>query len=382
MRSVLGALAIASILQLSPQLEAQPTSASAATLDTPTSFAAWLQGVREEALKRGIKPAVVREALEGVEPVAKILERDSGQAEFTLSVDRYLRRRLTRETVRLAIAERREHDGLLDRIGTHYGVQPRFLIALWGLESNFGRFSGVRPTVPALATLAYDSRRSDFFRAELFDALTILDRGDIALEELRGSWAGALGQPQFMPSSYLKFAQDFDGDGRTDIWDTLADVFASIAFYLKSYGWVADETWGRKVQVPRSVGSALSEIAPLRDEGCRAERVLTRPLPLAKWRELGVRSADGSALPAADLNASLVQGNDSGTHDYLVYRNYETLLKYNCATAYALSIGLLADYADGLIAPPREERPKAKRTVKKKTSKKSRPSSKSRARRR
>jgi peptidoglycan lytic transglycosylase B len=370
MRSVLGALAIASILQLSPQLEAQPTSASAATLDTPTSFAAWLQGVREEALKRGIKPAVVREALEGVEPVAKILERDSGQAEFTLSVDRYLRRRLTRETVRLAIAERREHDGLLDRIGTHYGVQPRFLIALWGLESNFGRFSGVRPTVPALATLAYDSRRSDFFRAELFDALTILDRGDIALEELRGSWAGALGQPQFMPSSYLKFAQDFDGDGRTDIWDTLADVFASIAFYLKSYGWVADETWGRKVQVPRSVGSALSEIAPLRDEGCRAERVLTRPLPLAKWRELGV------------LNASLVQGNDSGTHDYLVYRNYETLLKYNCATAYALSIGLLADYADGLIAPPREERPKAKRTVKKKTSKKSRPSSKSRARRR
>src|SRR5580765_4515843 len=202
------------------------------------SFAEWLAGVRAEALARGLRPEIVDAALADVtEPQPVILERDRAQAETVFSLEKYIARILTPRLMRAGREAYAAHRDLVDRIGERYGVPPRIVLAIWGMESNFGRFSGVRPTVPALATLAWDPRRATFFRGELFDALEILNRGDIDFASMKGSWAGAMGQPQFMPSSYLQFAQDFDGDGHKDIWSNPGDVFASIANYLKGHGW-------------------------------------------------------------------------------------------------------------------------------------------------
>jgi peptidoglycan lytic transglycosylase B len=310
-----------------------------APVATPPPFDVWLAALREEALARGVKPEVVTAALDGLHPVDQILERDRTQAEFTLALDAYLRRRLTRNTVRTAQTMYSRHRALLEKVGKQYGVSPRIVIAVWGLESNFGRFSGVRPTIPALVTLAYDPRRSAMFRNELFSALEILNRGDIELANLKGSWAGALGQPQFMPSTYLQFAQDFDGDGRRDIWTSQPDVFASVAFYLKEHGWTERGIWGREVRVPKAVKAAVDAV-PTRTEGCRAERMMTIEKPLSDWRKIGLRTVGGQPLPAGPIDASLVR---AGARAFLVYANYEPLLAYNCAHSYALSIGLLAD---------------------------------------
>jgi membrane-bound lytic murein transglycosylase B len=303
-------------------------------------FDVWLAELRTEAESRGIRPEIVERAFAHVEePVAQILERDRSQAEFRLDLEGYLKRRLTVPTVRMARQMYKRHRTLVTRVGTAYDVDPRLLIAVWGLESNFGRFAGVRPTIPTLATLAYDPRRGTMFRNELFSALEILNRGDIELEKLRGSWAGALGQPQFMPSSYLRYAQDFDGDGRRNIWTSQPDVFASIAYYLQQHGWKPGQRWGREVFVPADVRLDVTTV-PLRSEGCRARRAMTVPQPLATWRKLGLRTVAKQPLPRASIAASLIS---DGGRAFLVYDNYEALLDYNCAHTYALSVALLAD---------------------------------------
>jgi membrane-bound lytic murein transglycosylase B len=302
-------------------------------------FDVWLAALRAEAIARGIKPAVLDAAFAGVEPIEQVLDRDRTQAEFTLDLESYLRRRLTRDTVRTAQRLYAKHRSLVQRIGKTYGVDSRILVAIWGLESNFGKFAGVRPTIPTLATLAYDARRGAMFRTELLNALEIVNRGDIELERLRGSWAGALGQPQFMPSSYLKYAQDFDKDGRRDIWSSLPDVFASIAYFLQQHGWTAGLLWGREISMPAAVREAADAL-PLRETGCRAHRQMTPPRPLGAWAKLGVRTAARRPLPKSAVDASLVT---AGRRSFLVYQNYESLLGYNCAHSYALSVALLAD---------------------------------------
>lgn len=302
-------------------------------------FDVWLSDLRAEASSRGISEAVLDAALAGVEPVRQILERDRTQAEFVLDLESYLKRRLTRPTVRTAQQMYSRHRALLGRVSKRYGVSPRIIVSVWGLESNFGRFAGVRPTIPTLATLAYDQRRGVMFRNELLSALEILNRGDIELSRLKGSWAGALGQPQFMPSSYLEYARDFDGDGRRDIWTSQPDVFASVGYYLQKHGWVEGASWGREVTIPAQARKQLEDL-PLRVAGCRAEREMSDPKPLSEWRRLGLRTAGGARLPAASTPASLVM---AGRRNFLVYPNYEALLAYNCAHSYALSVALLAD---------------------------------------
>lgn len=327
------------------------------------SFPVWLQAVREEALARGISPATVEAALTGIEPVPQILERDRTQAEFKETLAQYLSRRVGTTTIRTGRQRFAQHARLLTTLEDTYGIPGRFIVAVWGLESNFGRFSGVRPIVPTLATLAYDPRRSSLFRAELFHALDIVDRRLIDLPRLKGSWAGAMGQPQFLPSSYLKYAVDVDGDGQRDIWTSTPDVFGSVAHYLKEHGWVAGQTWGRDVVVPGTADAraALEAAAPLRDTGCRAEREMTQQLPLSQWQALGVRTAGGAALPKADMDASLLR-TDSGA--YLVYANYEALLGYNCAHAYAMAVSRLADRIaddDPLPTPRAKARPQPRK---------------------
>jgi membrane-bound lytic murein transglycosylase B len=320
-------------------LAAQDLPPIAPVAPLPVPFNEWLDGVRAEAAERGIRPEVIAQALTGVEPVEQVLERDRTQPEFALDLDTYLKRRLTKQTVRTAQQMYTKHRTLLRTISDRYGVNPRILISVWGIESNFGRFSGVRPTISTLATLAYDQRRSAFFRSELFSALEIVNRGDIELDRLKGSWAGALGQPQFMPSSYLKYAQDFDGDGRRDIWVSQPDVFASVAYYLQQHGWTRAESWGREIRIPAKLREEAASI-PRRETGCRAERMMTDPRPLTAWRKLGLRTLSGNVLPSSSVKASLVQ---AGTRSFLLYPNYAAILEYNCAHTYALSVVLLAD---------------------------------------
>ncbi len=307
---------------------------------TPPSFDDWLAGVRTEALTLGISEATVALALANLTPEPVIVARDRTQPELTISLDEYLESRLTAKTLSSARSMAARHRTLLDRIQRKYGIPRHVMVAIWGLESNFGQFTGVRPTITALATLAFDSRRPDLFRKELFEALRIVDRGLIPLDELKGSWAGAMGQPQFMPSSYLKYAVDFDHDGRTDIWGSMPDVFASMANYLEEKGWHTGERWGREVRVSAGAMARVEERVPMRTEGCRALREMTEPRPMADWRALGVRSAGGGRLPTTTLEASLVRGRD---RNFLVYRNYGALIEYNCSNSYAITVGLLAD---------------------------------------
>jgi membrane-bound lytic murein transglycosylase B len=309
--------------------------------DQRPPFDEWLAALRIEALERGLRPEVVDRALATVKaPEPVVVSRDRAQPEAVQTLDSYLSQRLTARTIRTARQEAERHTALLARIEAAYGLPGPMLVAVWGLESNFGRFTGTYDTVPALATLAYDPRRSLLFRNELLEALTILDRGRVPLEDLKGSWAGAMGQPQFMPSSYLKHAVDFDADGRTDIWRSVPDVLGSIANYLKAAGWVEGERWGREVRLSAAVMDAVDRQVPMRATGCVALRAMTVDRPLADWHALGVRLPGGGALPRADMTASLVRGR---ARHFLVYRNYLSLLDYNCSNAYAVSVGLLSD---------------------------------------
>jgi membrane-bound lytic murein transglycosylase B len=350
-------IAVLLMLCAAGTLAAQSPAAPASPSTRP-SFAEWLSGVRSEAIARGIKEDIVDAALADVEePLPVVLERDRTQAETVLSLEAYLSRQLTTRRIRTGRDMVARHRETLEKVSSAYGVPVKIIAGIWGMESNFGRFSGVRPTIAALATLAWDPRRATYFRGELFNALEILNRGDIDLGQLKGSWAGAMGQPQFMPSSYLEFAVDFDGDGRRDIWTTPADVFASIANYLKGHGWDAAVTWGREVTIPQAAARRIAATVARRDGSCKATRDMTVALPLAEWEKLGVRRLGGGALPKADVQAALVSGS---SRHFLVYPNYDALLQYNCAHPYALSVALLGERLDGPAPVARAPRPAAR----------------------
>lgn len=326
-------------------VSALPPAARAQEPAERPPFTDWLAAVRQEALSRGIRAEIVDQALGNIpEPLPVVLERDRSQAEIVLPLETYVNRRLTRKIITSGRQMYGQHKELLDAIEAEFGVPGRIVVAIWGVESNYGRFSGVRPTVAALATLAWDPRRATFFRGELFNALEILNRGDIELANMKGSWAGAMGQPQFMPSSYLQYATDRDGDGRRDIWSSSPDVFASIANYLKGHGWTADQRWGREVTISTAVAEKITATVAKREGTCRATRDMTVAMPVDDWASLGVRALDGGPLPKSDIQASLVSG---ATRQFLVYGNYDALLSYNCAHAYALSVAMLGDLVAG-----------------------------------
>jgi peptidoglycan lytic transglycosylase B len=340
------------------QTTPSPTTTATTTEGTRPSFSEFLAGVRAEALTRGIRQEIVDEALSNIdEPIPVVLERDRAQAETVFALETYIARRLTPAFMKIAREKYAAQRELLDEIGDGYGVSPRIIAAIWGVESNFGRFSGVRPTIAALATLAWDPRRAVFFRGELFNALEILNRGDIDLARMRGSWAGAMGQAQFMPSSYLQFAEDYDGDGRRDIWSTPADVFASIGNYLKGKGWKTGESWGRQVKVTPDVARKIVNTVERRNGSCQATRNMTVMLPTARWQELGVRLLNGKALPKDLPDAALVSGTKQ---HYLVFSSYDAILDYNCSHSYAITVGVLADRL-GSSAPSTQRTPRTQR---------------------
>ncbi len=222
-----------------------------------------------------------------------------------------------------------QHRDLLKEVGQHYGVPPRFIVALWGIETSYGSNTGGFNVIEALATLAYDGRRSQYFRGELLNALFILQEGHASLQTMKGSWAGAMGQSQFMPSSFLKLAVDFDGDGRKDIWTTHADVFASAANYLSQSGWRYGETWGRKAKLPDGFDP--------RQTGLKISK------PIQTWHNMGVRRHDGRNLPVASMKGSIIVPDDTLSPAFLVYHNFRVIMKWNRSTYFATSVGLLAD---------------------------------------
>ncbi len=302
-------------------------------------FEEWLHDLVDEAHARGFSDDLIEATLTGLTPLPRVVERDGSQAEFTMTLDRYFRTRVTPRIVRLGRQQAIDERTLLRRIQSAYGVSPSIVLAIWGMESHYGEFTGAYPVFQSLATLAWQPRRSDFFRGELFKALSIVSGGYIDAKTMTGSWAGAMGQPQFMPSSYLDHAVDFDKDGLRDIWHSKPDTLASIASYLKDAGWEAGQAWGREVTVSEEARTHIADI-PLRDAGCSAKRMMTERRPLAIWRDAGVWLKSGAPLPESDLAASLVE---VGGHSFLVYPNYDAILNYNCAHLYALSVGMLAD---------------------------------------
>jgi membrane-bound lytic murein transglycosylase B len=310
------------------------------TVTAPQSFDDWLAALIQEARTRGYGDELVAETLQGLQPLERVIQSDRSQAELNPGFERYLSTRLTPLMVKRGKEEKAEHRAVLTRVEQRFRVQRRFLLAIWGLESRFGRNKGRVPVFQALATLAWEPRRATFFRGELFDALTMVQRGHIDAKTMTGSWAGAMGQTQFMPSSYLKYAVDFDGDDRRDIWDSAPDALASIASYLKGSGWNETQTWGREVKVTADVKEAIDAAIPKRTEGCYAIRNMTVRRPLSDWKRLGVRRADGGALPNAAVTAGLV---DVGERKFLVYPNYDAILAYNCAHYYALTVALISD---------------------------------------
>ncbi|HLY54306.1 MAG TPA: lytic murein transglycosylase [Stellaceae bacterium] len=293
------------------------------------SFADWLQQFRRDAAAAGIREATLAAALDGIQPIQRVLDLDQHQPESTITFAQYIDRQITPKRVEAGRQRLADNHALLAEIGAHYEVQPRFIVALWGLETDFGAVTGNFPIVAALATLAWSSSRPDLFRSELMAALKILDKGAIQPAELRGSWAGAMGQTQFMPSSYLKYAVDYRNKGRADIWQDRADVFASIANYLSREGWNGDFTWGREVRLPSGFAPDLL-----------GGKVLK---PVDAWQGLGVRRADGGNLPHAALQAGIVQPGGADGPTLMTYGNYRVIMKWNRSTYFATSVSYLAD---------------------------------------
>ena len=310
---------------------------AAAVLPVPSqaqdqAFSSWLKELRAEASQRGIQAATLDAALQDVEMLPRVIELDRKQPEVTLTFAQYLQRVIPDTRVRKGRQLLKQHQTLLSQVAEEYGVPAPIIVALWGIESDYGRRTGGFSVISALATLAYDGRRSAYFRRELLHALQILDEGHIAPGQMTGSWAGAMGQSQFMPSSFINRAVDYNDDGRRDIWTTLDDVFASTANYLAHAGWRKGQLWGREVKLPADFDTSLA--------GLEVQK------PLAEWQELGVRQANGHDLSTVNIQASIVLPSEAAEPAYLVYPNYRVFLKWNRSTYFALAVGQLADRLD------------------------------------
>jgi len=294
-----------------------------------TNYAIWLQQMEQEAIASGITSQTVHEALDTSMPDDRVVALDQKQPETTVTFDHYSRRIVSPDRIEEGQRLLDEYGDALDQIAQQYGVSPEVIVALWGMESSFGRDSGHFNIVDSLLTLAYEGRRAELFRKELIEALRILDQEHIPATSLRGSWAGAMGQCQFMPSTYLRYAVDYDHDGHRDIWTNSRDVFASIANYLAAEGWNPNLTWGREVELDNEINA--NEIG------------LDRQHSLQEWAAMGVHSLGGNDLPNKPLQASLIQPDGADGRSFLVYDNFRALMRWNHSTYFATAVGLLAD---------------------------------------
>jgi membrane-bound lytic murein transglycosylase B len=306
-------------------LLALPGTARAAETD----FASWLADLRREAASQGVPAETLNSALRDLQPNPHIVELDNRQPETTLTLEQYLAKVVQPARIEKGRQLKFQNKALLRAVSDRYGVPPKVIMALWAAESSFGDSMGTYRVVESLATLAFDGRRPDLFRAELIAALKILGRGDFSRDDLKGSWAGAMGQVQFMPSTYLHYAVNFEHSGQPDIWRNHGDVFASAANYLATLGWKRDETWGREVKLPARFSADMVGL-PVQHT-------------VSEWAAMGVRRLDGGKLPASTIHASVVAPDGMQGRTFLVYDNFRTLMKWNHSTYFGLSVNLLAD---------------------------------------
>jgi len=297
------------------------------------TFAEWREQLRAEAFSLGISEETLL-AIDDLEaPLDRVLELDDAQPEFIQTFTRYLSLRITPLQINRGQALLRQYAVLLEEVRQSYGVQPHYLVSFWAIESNYGRATGGFSVLQALATLAFDPRRADFFRAELLTALKIIDDGHIAVDNMSGSWAGAMGQLQFLPSVFARYGIDGDNDGKIDIWNSLPDIFHSAANFLSQSGWRGDERWGREVLLPSNFDFSLT--------GTRTRK------PLQEWNELGIIQMNGSPIPVANMQASVILPAGAGGPAFLTYANFRATMVYNPSTFYALTVGHLADRYTG-----------------------------------
>ena len=299
-------------------------------------FDRWIASFRPRALAAGIRPDTFDRAMRGLSYNTNVIERDRTQAEFTKTIWDYLDSAVSDTRVRNGKAALADHRRLLERIEATYGVEKEVVVAVWGLESAYGTFRGTTPVIEALATLAYDGRRGRFFEGQLIDALRIVQAGDIDPRAMTGSWAGAMGHTQFIPSSFLAYAVDFTGDGRRDIWgDDPADALASTAAYLARFGWTRGQPWGMEVSLPEGFDYALT-----------GERIRKAG---REWNGLGVRDATGRPVPDHGPASILVPAGSRGAA-FMIFDNFRVIERYNAADAYVIAVGHLSDRIAG--GPP------------------------------
>ncbi|RAW09048.1 lytic murein transglycosylase [Halomonas elongata] len=337
--------------------ESPATAESAApTAEAPVSeaqeadFETWLANFRRQARGEGIDEATLARALDGLRYRPRVIELDGSQPEFVRPIWEYLDSAVSASRVKKGRERLAEYRDTVRQMSERYGVPGEVLVAIWGIESSYGDYLGDFSTLEALATLAYDGRRRDFARGELLAALRIIEAGDISPERMKGSWAGAMGHTQFIPSSFLAHAVDGDGDGRRDIWNSIADVLASTANYLDEAGWREGEPWGTEVSLPQGFDYTLTEPDIRRSS--------------AEWAAAGVRSRDGHALPDF-ASASVIAPAGAQGPAFLVGHNFRVILRYNNATSYALAVATLSDAIagrDGIQGEWPREQPALKRS--------------------
>lgn len=307
-------------------------------------FAACIIELQDRARAENLAAWIVDDVLGNLQQQQRVIELDRSQPEFTQTFANYFNRRVTAERIERGQQLLEQYDELFSALTRKYGVPGRYLVAFWGLETNFGSYLGRMPTLDSLATLACDERRSEYFSSELMQALALLESESLSPAEMRGSWAGAMGHTQFMPSTYSRYATDGDGDGRVNLWRSEQDALASSANFLASLGWQQGERWGREVLLP--------------DDFPYASTGLSNKKPLKHWRKLGVTFANGSRIPDIDMQASLLLPAGHAGPAFLVYPNYSVILRWNRSEYYALSVGILADRLIGagpLVRPPSTE---------------------------
>ncbi len=325
--------------------------ASAAVAETaivpvaPENFDQCLRDIGKRAISEGVSTETANRVLADVEFLPRVIELDRRQPEFTTTFADYLGRRVNETRIEKGREMLETHRDLLNRVTEETGVPPAYLVAFWGLETNYGSYFGKMPVPSALATLACDQRRGAYFSGELVSALKIIDEGAIEPERMEGSWAGAMGHVQFMPSVFLKHATDADNDGRRDLWGSIPDAMMSAGRFLQSMGWDPDYRWGREVILPETFDYSLA------GQGRRS---------LAQWNELGVTDVYGQPLADEPIQASLVVPAGHQGPAFLAYDNFRVIMGWNRSEFYAIAVGHLADRvagAGGLANPPPEDAP-------------------------
>jgi len=300
------------------------------TINDKVTFKQWLTSFKFEALTNGISNETLIVAFKNVYPIQKVINLDRRQKEYSVTFSRYLRNSISVNRIKRGKSMLKKYRTLLKNIKEKYGVQPQILVALWAMESNFGKNMGNFSTINTLATLAHEGRRHNFFRNELLCALHILEERHISIDKMKSSWAGAMGQPQFMPSTFFHYSVDGDADNKKDIWHNKADVFASAANYLKEVGWKFGQNWGLEVKLPKTFKPYQARLA---------EKKLLR-----EWHALGVKKANGRQLPINDeMKGSIILPSGIKGPAFLVFHNFRVIRKWNRSTNYALTIGHLSD---------------------------------------